>query len=112
MQYSDTRGYVWNQHVPLNVQEILCRPATDLLHAALTMALHHAGTAFARHMKLEVQNGLLQYTAQFTVHVNEQFDKDENLGSQGTRDRLQAKISAPTAPATLQESTAETPMAG
>ena len=76
------------------------------------MSLHHAGTALARHMPLEVQNGLLQYTAHFTVHVEEQFDEDENLGSQGTRDRLQAKISAPTAPATLQESTAETPMAG
>ena len=76
------------------------------------MALHHAGTALARHMPLEVQNGLLQYTAHFTVHVEEQFDEDENLGSQGTRDRLQAKISAPTSPATLQESTAETPMVG
>ena len=107
-QYSYTRGYIWNQYVPLNVRHILGRPATDPVHAALTMALHHSGTALARHMPTAVQNGLLQYTAQFTVHVKENFDENENLGSQDTRDRLQAKISGSTAPATLPGATVVT----
>ena len=96
------------RYIPLDVQQILGRPATDPVHAALTMALHHAGTALARHMPTAVQNGLLQYTAQFTVHVKENFDENENLGSQDTRDRLQAKISGSTAPATLPGATTAT----
>eukprot|EP00435_Cladocopium_sp_Y103_P022025 s349_g5.t1 len=55
----------------------------------------------------QVQNGLLQYTAQFTVHVKEQFDEKDNLGSQGSRDRLQAKTSGSTGPATLPDATPE-----
>ena len=107
-QYSYTRGYVWNQYIPLDVQHVLGRPAADPVHAALTMALHHAGTALSRYMPADVQHGLLQYTAQFTIHVKENFDENENLGSQDTRDKLQAKISGSTAPATLPGATPET----
>ena len=107
-QYSYTRGYVWNPYTPLDVQHVLGRPAADPVHAALTMALHHAGTALSRYMPADVQHGLLQYTAQFTIHVKENFDEHENLGSQDTRDKLQAKISESTAPATLPGATPET----
>ena len=103
-----TRGYVWNQYIPLDVQHVLGRPAADPVHAAVTMALHHAGTALSRFMPADVQHGLLQYTAQFTIHVKENFDENENLGSQDTRDKLQAKISGSTTPATLPGATPET----
>ena len=76
-QYSYTRGYVWNQYIPLDVQHVLGRPAADPVHAALAMALHHAGTALSRFMPADVQHGLLQYTAQFTIHVKENFDENE-----------------------------------
>eukprot|EP00435_Cladocopium_sp_Y103_P019773 s1731_g4.t2 len=33
-QYSYTRGYIWNQYIPLDVQQILDRPASDPIHAA------------------------------------------------------------------------------
>ena len=101
--YSFGNGYIWNQHVPLHVGTVVHSPAEDPVHAGLTMALYHAGTALARHMPEGVQELLLRYTAQFKVHVKENFEEDSNLGSQNTRDQLVQKIAAANSPPTVHE---------
>ena len=101
--YSFGNGYIWNQHVPLHVGTVVHSPAEDPVHAGLTMALYHAGTALARHMPEGVQELLLRYTAQFKVHVKENFEEDGNLGSQNTRDQLVQKIAAANSPPTVHE---------
>ena len=75
--YAYSRGYIWNQHVPMNILEVIGRAATDPVHASLCMALYHTGTALARHMPSTVQEPLLRYTAQFQIHSKQEFNEEE-----------------------------------
>ena len=104
----------------MNILEVIGRAATDPVHASLCMALYHTGTALARHMPSTVQEPLLRYTAQFQIHSKQEFNEEENLGSQKAQDTLAEKMMAYMAGATevatgtmqMEEPTVETTTAG